>query len=146
MEASSPAPHDKFRPIWLILFALAGVIAVVGFSKGGSAKELVPWQTDLSAAMGQARADGKSVLIYFTADWCGPCKRMKRTTWSDDTVARALENYVPVKIDVDRDSLTAAQFGVQQIPAVAVFGSDQQFIKATVGGMDPQSFLAWLRS
>ena len=59
------------------------------------------------------------VVVYFRADWCGPCK----------TFGPALEKAVRdaggavklVKIDVDANRQLAAQMGVQSIPSVFVF-------------------------
>jgi protein disulfide-isomerase len=113
------------KPIWFILFVVAGLVAVVGIAKlrGGSidgdGKGQIDWQSDLSAARDQAGQEKKRVLLYFTAGWCPPCQKMKAGTWKDSAVADVVkQKYVPVMIDVDDQPMVAREYGVQGIPRV----------------------------
>lgn len=41
-------------------------------------------------------------MIFFTADWCSPCRIMKRQVFADHEVMEAINsNVVPVEIDID---------------------------------------------
>src|SRR3954469_22842085 len=92
---------NAFKPVWGLLLILAGVVAVVSVAKLRQPKEAVPWRTDFDAARREAAQTGKPLFVYFTASWCGPCQRMRSTTWADPQVDAALRAYVPVKVDVD---------------------------------------------
>lgn len=52
--------------------------------------------------------DGKKIFIDFYTDWCGWCKRMDATTFSDAEVANFInKNFYPVKFDAEqKESIT----------------------------------------
>lgn len=54
---------------------------------------------------------GQTVLLDFTADWCGPCRAMSPTV--DALIARG---YPVQRINLDQNRPLAAKFGVQSIP------------------------------
>lgn len=64
------------------------------------------------------KADG-SVLVDFTAAWCGPCKRLAPIV---EELADELQGKVTVgKLDVDEAQLTAQKYGIRSVPTLMVF-------------------------
>jgi thiol:disulfide interchange protein len=137
--------RDANRPAWVIVFVVAGLIALVGVSRLRGGKELVPWREDWEAGRAEARAGGKPVLVYFTAAWCGPCQEMKRTTWADARVAEALAGYVPIRIDIDKQAGLAAEYHVQSIPTMALIDEQGRVVRETGGYTDAAEFVSWLK-
>lgn len=77
--------------IFLLLPAGYYVWALTGGSR---------WQASEAAAIAQARALNRPLLIEFGAKTCPPCLVLERTTLKDTRVVRALaEEVVPLKID-----------------------------------------------
>ena len=114
----------------------------------GKGNDLVQWRGDFEAAKAEAKSTGRLLLIDFTADWCGPCRTMKRETFSSDRVAKALESYVPVMVDLSSrtgpGTVVASQFGVSAIPTLMIVDADGNVLRKQVGGMGPDLFLEWL--
>jgi thioredoxin-like negative regulator of GroEL len=136
---------DKVKPFWFVIMVAVGVMALVVVSKWMSGREIIPWRTDFTAAQDEASKASKPRLLYFTATWCGPCQRMKATTWSDTTVEAALQKYVPVKIDIDEHPDLARQYRIEAIPTMVLVGTDGMLVRSTTGGMSSQEFLSWLK-
>jgi len=54
-------------------------------------------------------------LIHFTADWCGPCKKLKPLI---DEYVKTNFDIEYVKIDIDADPATANKYDVMAIPTL----------------------------
>jgi thiol:disulfide interchange protein DsbD len=100
---------------------LWGCLALVGHATGGrdifsplselslgtntQSKVELPFETTTTltqtlSILDQAKQAEQPVLIDFYADWCFDCVRMKRTTFKEAEVARALAGWRLVMIDV----------------------------------------------
>ena len=139
-----------YKPVFFILLVVLGIIAVAGISALTRPSPIIPWRSNWSDAQAEARRSGKPVFAYFTADWCGPCQRMKHTTWADAGVEAALRDYVPVMVDVDRQPDLARKYVPTPrnleggIPAFRVLDQNGQIAREAVGAMPPEDFLKWL--
>lgn len=134
---------------FLLLILVAGAFVMFMLRRGGAsaggADEAPPaFAEHLSLAGAQSRAGGgKPVLAFATANWCPPCKEMKRTTLRDARVTEwILQNTVPAYVDVDKDPAAAAQLSVVGIPAMVLM-RDGVAIAKNEGYVDAERFLAW---
>jgi thioredoxin 1 len=69
------------------------------------------------------------VLVDFWAPWCGPCRMQAPEL---DKLAALNTDVKICKINVDDDSETAKQFGVQSIPTLIYF-KDGKAVEKMVG-------------
>lgn len=128
-----------------LLGSLALLAAIACHSQVDQSIQAVPWRSDYAAARQEAASSGKPLFVDFTATWCGPCQHMKQTTWSDKTVAQALDKYVPLQIDIDAHRDVAEKFHIDAVPTLMVIDAkDDRAVKTTQGAMLPEEFLAWL--
>jgi thioredoxin 1 len=59
------------------------------------------------------------VLVYFSAEWCGPCKMMKPVL--KQLKDRMGNNIRILKIDVDNNSSLAEIYKIRSVPAILLF-------------------------
>ncbi|MDP2341127.1 MAG: cytochrome c biogenesis protein CcdA [Deltaproteobacteria bacterium] len=92
------------------------------------------------AALAQAKADCKPVMIDFGADWCIACKELDKLTYVDAAVQHEALRFVNIKIDATSDTpaLNAlqAKYGVVGLPTI-VFLSSAAMRSANAPAVEP---------
>jgi thiol:disulfide interchange protein DsbD len=107
---------------------------------------------DLDREVMQASAEGRSVLVDFSADWCTSCKEMERYTFTDPTVQAALSRTVLLRANVTQndadDQALLRHFGIFGPPTIAFYGTDghERAAYRVVGYMKAEAFVARTRA
>lgn len=88
----------------------------------------VPWRVDLpwDEAVATAGRSGHSILIDFTAAWCGPCRLLDVMVFTEASVIQALGDVLTLQVDLDHpgsDDLPR-RFGITTIPTLVWCGPD----------------------
>jgi len=111
------------------------------------AKGRPPIFADLSLtdALAKAKREDKLLIIKFTAEWCGPCKQMDKTTWRNQSIFDwAKDNAVIIAVDVDKDTKTSEQHKIKAMPTMVAYRDGVEFDR-TVGYMDSSKTLSWMK-
>ena len=75
-------------------------------------------------ALALADSTGKSVLVDFTASWCGPCQMMSPHF---EALAREFDGQMTfLKVDVDQNQETAAYCEIRAMPTFKVYRGFQE--------------------
>ena len=74
----------------------------------------------------------KPVLVDFWAPWCGPCRVIAPSL--EEIAEEQSDSLRIVKLNVDENQQTAAQYGVMSIPTLIVFKNGQA-AKTIVGAL-----------
>lgn len=110
------------------------ILSALAFSAPGIVERLpsakvdgVAWQGFRPDEIHKLVEDGKTVLVYVTADWCITCKVNDRTTWSSPSTIEAVNaSTVPMKADWTRPDPAISSFlkanGRYGIPFTVIYG------------------------
>ncbi|HEY9200016.1 MAG TPA: protein-disulfide reductase DsbD [Gammaproteobacteria bacterium] len=100
----------------------------------------------LNEALAQAKAENKSVMLDFYADWCVSCKEMENYTFSDPAVQAALKDTVLLQADVtpndELDKALYKHFNIFGPPAIIFYDTSGNELKPyrVVGFMNAEKF------
>ncbi|MEN8211331.1 MAG: thioredoxin fold domain-containing protein [Thermodesulfobacteriota bacterium] len=105
----------------------------------------IDWQS-YAKGLDIAKAQDKPLFLYFHADWCTYCKKLKKTTFADKAVLNYLnDNFISITIDTDKEQAFASQWGIKGLPSLWFLKSDSSKISNLPGYVGPEQFLTILK-
>jgi thioredoxin 1 len=107
----------------------------------------IAWADSFESAQKQAIESGKPMILYFTGQWCVPCRIMKREVWADNQVASPVNSrFVPVSIDIDKPEHAAVlvRYNVGGAPVTIITDPQGNVLRWKSGGIGKSEFLQFL--
>ena len=128
---SQPAQFKKVRDFLpYIIVAVVGLFlgsVLMEVFTGGSNKPGIVWEPYSEEAFKTAVEQKKPVMIYFAADWCGPCHILREDVFTDADVRAEAERFARFKVDVTKEEPAAvaiqARYSAAALPTVVFIDS-----------------------
>ena len=132
--------YSMTRSLWIIVAAL---LVMIPLSAKGISAGTIEWQSYDKAQ--QSRLDRK-LLIYFMADWCGYCRSLEKKTFTDQKVIDYInQNFLPVRINIDKEQQIAGHFGISGVPALQFLTPKGEPIARWPGFIEAKQLLPLLK-
>jgi thioredoxin-related protein len=101
----------------------------------------IKWQTDLRAAHRLSQQTNKPMLFVFGADWCTWCKKLEKTTLTDQELVTYINaNFVPIHIDADRDPRVVKILEAEGLPCAVVLSPNADLLGRIEGFRDATAY------
>ena len=134
----------KFSRVLIIALLLTGLFGA--HLPGTADARGIQWQT-FSAGMARSKTENKKVFVHFYAKWCGACRIMENKTFKHPGVIAVLnQDYIPIKIDVERNKKIAKLFKVNLLPDTWLIGAKYEIIHHRSGYITPKQLWFLLKS
>ncbi|MBA4187459.1 MAG: hypothetical protein C0467_05510 [Planctomycetaceae bacterium] len=112
-----------FSPIALLLPLVTA--AALTLSGSAMAADPVAWRTDYNAARKEAIEKGQSLCVVVGTDNCFYCRKLEGGPLRDQVISAHLTtNFIPLKIDANKEPALAKALKVQLYPTIVLAGSD----------------------
>lgn len=109
----------------------------------------IAWRKgDVTAAFAEAADAGKLVLLYWGAEWCPPCHRLRAGLFRDPDFVARTRDFVPVYLDGDTEGAQrwGDHFEIQGYPTIILLKADQAEITRLSGSEEPDEIAGALRA
>ena len=145
-----------------LLAVLLALAALPAAAAGASAQDAVPADAPewlpMSDATARAETEGKILLVYAYAPWCGWCARADREVYTDDAVQAYLaEHFAATRLDVESPAAVsffehtvsqarlASAFGVSATPTTVFVSPSGEALTRYPGFADARTYRVLLQ-
>ncbi|MDZ4852908.1 MAG: thioredoxin family protein [Pirellulaceae bacterium] len=117
---------------WGLAISFCTIATMASLHYLGPKKQIIDWVPYSSAALAKYQAEGKTVMIDFTAQWCANCKLNLWAVIETAEIAKVIEeqNIVPMLADWTDRSLAVKQklneLRSASIPVLAIYPAGKQ--------------------
>ncbi len=110
------------------------------FSPNPNSAHRIRWTDWAPAPFERARAEGKPVMLFLGAFWCGICQRMDETTFSDTEIIALLNAYfVPVRVEDAQRPDIDVRYNRDGWPTIVFLSAEGDYL-ASVNYLSPRDF------
>jgi len=115
------------RPIYVItIIVFACALALSQLSRHAVDASLNDWYNGAEGyklAIAEQAQSGKPVALFFHADWCAACKKLRESVLSTTEVKQYMSDYIRVKIEPEKELAAqklADELGVIGFPTIFI--------------------------
>ena len=128
-----------------ILLSLCLFVLLAAFPAAALSADTIKWYSyDEGMALGKSQQ--KKVFINFYADWCGYCAKMDKETFTDPLVVSFLnKNFIPIKVNSDRENAVSARYKIRGLPSTWFFSENGEQIGSQPGYLPADNLLPILK-
>ena len=86
-----------------------------------------------SAQVAQLQAEGKKLLVQYTATWCNPCKMLSPRL---DSLSNTYTDVTFVKVDIEENMDSARDLNIITVPTVMIYNGSTLVNRSTGANVD----------
>ena len=146
LKPSKKKSHPFWQFFWLTFLVVS--LWYAWYSFYAPSNDIV-WENNIESAQNLASSADKNIMVFFTADWCSPCRIMKRQVFADNDIMKTMDaKVVPVEINIDDQNAEALvkQYNIGATPTTIFIDPQGKVIDYAVGKVEKSKFLEMLEN
>jgi thioredoxin-like negative regulator of GroEL len=125
----------------IIVWALVLAAGATLLAPHAARAQDVRWRSDYNVALKEAKDKGLPLIVDFYTDHCVYCDRLDATTYRDPVVVKAMnEQFIPVKINGEREGRLAQILQITSYPTVVMADPERKILGTMEGYQEPARF------
>ena len=121
--------------------ATCSIMALTLMAAGPVSAQEVQWRYDYTAACREAKEKQRPIVMDFGTSNCFWCKKLDASTFRDPGVVKQLnEQFIPVKIDAEREPGLAQALRIQSYPTLVFAAPDGRILGCHEGFVEAARF------
>lgn len=123
---------------------LCGLLGLTGSVLAETQPKGIKWLT-YEQGLAAGKKEGKKIFIHFYANWCGYCRTMEKKTFQNaDIIGYMNKNFIPIKVNTDKEQSTAMKYGVRGLPSNWFLENNGDKIGNRPGFIAPEDLIVFL--
>lgn len=119
----------------------AGVVLALALAAAAAESGSDGWMHDFDQAETAAKRANLPLLVHFHAKWCGPCRHMEQTVFSDGALIQQLRTgFIAVKIDSDERPDLVQRFHIDRLPSDLFLDTNGYVLDRSSGAKDRETY------
>ncbi len=136
----------RFYFFFSILLVSLFIYTIISWTPGNSKDGIQFFEGSWQEALIKAKAENKPIFMDIYATWCGPCKMLKKKTFSDKDAGTYFNaNFINLSFngEAGEGEMLANKFKITGYPSLIVLNSNGKLIHLQTGYLSANELIAF---